>query len=327
MTRTLSVHAETWPLKGAFAISRGSKTASEVVVAEIADDARVGRGECVPYPHYGESVGGVVAAIENQSSAVAGGLDRIGLLDLLPPGAARNALDCALWDLETKITGRRAWDLAGLQAPRPVVTAETLGIDTAEAMAAAAAKLSAPGLVKIKLDDDDVLARVGAVRRAVPGARLIVDANEAWSIDLLAELGPGLADLGVEMIEQPLPAADDAVLADIDSAVALCADESCHVDDDLPALRSRYDLVNVKLDKSGGLTAGLSLARAASDAGFGVMIGCMIGTSLAMAPATLLAGFASVIDLDGPLLLAEDRDHGLDYTGGRVHPPVPALWG
>lgn len=327
MTRTLSVRAETWPLKGAFAISRGSKTASEVVVAEIADDTLFGRGECVPYPHYGESIAGVVAAIENLSAAVAGGLDRIGLLDLLPPGAARNAVDCALWDLEAKIAGRRVWDLAGLDAPRDVVTAETLGIDNPEAMGAAAAKLADPGLVKIKLDQDDVLARVGAVRQAAPGARLIVDANEAWNSDLLAELGPGLADLGVEMIEQPLPAADDAALGGIDSAVPLCADESCHVDDDLPALRGRYQMVNVKLDKSGGLTAGLSLARAAADAGFGVMVGCMIGTSLAMAPATLLTGFARVIDLDGPLLLAEDREDGLDYTGGRVHPPSAVLWG
>jgi L-alanine-DL-glutamate epimerase-like enolase superfamily enzyme len=327
MSRTLAVRAETWPLKGAFAISRSSKTASDVVVAEVTDGTITGRGECVPYPHYGESVGGVVAAIESLAAAVAGGLDRGGLLDSLPPGAARNALDCALWDLEAKAAGRRAWDLADLAAPDPVVTAKTLGIDTPEAMGAAAAALKKPGLIKIKLDDADVLGRVGAIHQAVPGARLIVDANEAWTVDLLAALGADLVELGVEMIEQPLPAGDDAALADVDHPVPICADESCHVVDDLPDLRGRYDMVNVKLDKSGGLTAGLSLARAAADAGFGVMVGCMIGTSLAMAPATLLSSFASVVDLDGPLLLAADRDHGLDFSGGKVHAPTPDLWG
>jgi len=325
--RRLRVAAESWPIAGRFTISRGSKTAAEVVVAEIAEDGVVGRGECVPYARYGESVAGVVAAIEALAPAIADGLDRAGLAAALPAGAARNALDCALWDLEAKLSGAPAWARAGLDAAPSLVTAYTLSLDEPAAMAAAARANADRPLLKVKLDAEGVIERVRAVREAAPGAALIVDANEAWTPALLAELAPALAALGVAMIEQPLPAGEDAALDGLGRPVPLCADESCHDTATLEALRGRYDLVNVKLDKTGGLTEALRLAEAARAAGFGVMVGCMIGTSLAMAPAMLVAARARFVDLDGPLLLARDRTPGLVYDGSRIAPPDPALWG
>ncbi|MCB2102213.1 MAG: L-Ala-D/L-Glu epimerase [Rhodobacterales bacterium] len=327
MPRVLTVQAESWPLHTPFVIARGAKTEARVVTATITDGARVGRGECVPYARYGETVEDVAAALEAQADAVAGGLTRHDLLAAMPAGAARNALDAALWDLACKQSGRRAWELAGVAAPGVRITAETVGIDTPEAMGAAAKAIADRPLLKVKLDAHDVVARVDAVRHGAPRARLIVDANEAWSADLLADLAPHLAELGVEMIEQPLPAGQDDALDIYDSPIPLCADESGHGVDDLSALAGRYDLINIKLDKTGGLTAALALADAAKAAGLGLMVGCMVGTSLAMAPATLLAPRARYVDLDGPVWLAEDRPHPLRFTAGRMSEPDPGLWG
>ena len=325
--RRLTIRRERWPLRGVFTISRGSRTAAEVVVAEIGEDGVVGRGECVPYARYGETVDGVAAAIDSQAGSVASGLDRDWLHQALPPGAARNALDCALWDLEAKRAGLPVWQLAGLGAPQPLVTAYTLSLGAPEAMGAAARANKERPLLKIKLGGTDDIARVAAVRAGAPEARLIVDANEAWTPDLLPEYLPAMARLGVALIEQPLPAGRDDALAEIARPMSVCADESCHTSGDVEALVGRYDIVNVKLDKTGGLTEAIRLVDAARRAGLGVMVGCMVGTSLAMATAMLLGAGAAFVDLDGPLLLAEDRPHGLRYAAGRVFPPTPALWG
>ncbi len=330
MTRTLRVRAESWPLRRPFAIARGTKTAAEVVVAEIEDDGRVGRGECVPYARYGETVAGVVAALEECAEAITAGLSIDALQTVLPAGAARNALDCALWDLAAKAAGRRAWNLAGLAPPEPVQTAETISLDRPEAMAADAAALAAGtgarALLKIKLGADAVVERVAAVRAAAPTARLIVDANEGWTLTMLERFSRPLQDLGVEMIEQPLPAGEDAALAGLRSPIVLCADESCHGVADLDRLAG-YGMVNVKLDKTGGLTGALDLVAAAHARGLAVMIGCMVATSLAMAPAMLLAAAAGIVDLDGPLWLADDRIPSVRYADGHIYPPLPALWG
>ncbi len=325
--RRLAVRVERWPLAGAFTISRGSKTEARVAVAEITQGAAVGRGECVPYARYGETVEGVVAAIEGLAGAVADGLDRARLQAALPAGAARNAVDCALWDLEAKITGTPVWQRAGLAAPAPLTTAYTLSLDTPQAMASAARENGHRPLLKVKLGRDGVVERVHAIREAAPAAALIVDANEAWTPALLGEVAPVLAESGVAMIEQPLPAGEDEALAGIERPVPVCADESCHDSATLAGLAGRYDLVNVKLDKTGGLTEALRLARAAEAAGFGVMVGCMIATSLAMAPATLVAARARFVDLDGPLILARDREPGIVYRGSTMEPPPRELWG
>jgi L-alanine-DL-glutamate epimerase-like enolase superfamily enzyme len=323
----LSVSRRSWPLAQPFAISRGSRTVAEVVVAEIFDGDFRGRGECVPYPRYGESVDSVVAALEGMRGAVFSGLDRDALQQAMPPGAARNALDAAFWDLDAKRFDRRVADLAGIGPLRPLVTAYTLSLDTPERMGAAAAKERERPLLKLKLTGDGDLARVEAVRRAAPASRLIVDANEGWTVRHFAELAPALAELGVELIEQPLPAGDDAALADLPHPIPVCADEACHVAADLDRLVDKYDAINIKLDKTGGLTEALELAAGARERGFAIMVGCMIGSSLAMAPACLVAQQASVVDLDAPLLLAADRVPGLRYDGSLVHPPEPALWG
>jgi L-alanine-DL-glutamate epimerase-like enolase superfamily enzyme len=326
--RRLSVRRETWPLVRPFAIARGVKTAAEVVVAEIEEEGFVGRGECVPYARYGETVDGVVAALEALAAPIAAGMDRGALQEALPPGAARNALDCALWDLEAKRARVRAWELAGLPPPSPLPVALTLSLAAPASMAAAAANGVAGGasLLKLKAGADAVLERVGAVRAAAPEARLIVDANEGWTFALLERLVEPLRGLGVEMIEQPLPAAADRVLAGFASPVALCADESFHSERDLDRMQG-YRMVNVKLDKTGGLTAALPLAASARAHGLAVMVGCMVSTSLAMAPATLLGQGAAIVDLDGPLWLARDREPALRYERGVVHPPEPGLWG
>jgi L-alanine-DL-glutamate epimerase-like enolase superfamily enzyme len=323
----LQVHRETWPIRGSFTISRGSKTAAEVVVVELEADGAHGRGECVPYARYGETVEGVVAAVESLRPALAQGLDRLGLQQVLPAGAARNALDCAFWDLEAKQAGHRVWQLLGLAAPEPVTSAYTLSLDTAENMARNAADNAWRPLLKLKLAGPEDLNRVEAVREAAPQARLVVDANEGWTAGLYAELAPHLAVLGVEMIEQPLPAGKDAALASMRHPVKVCADESCHDTASLAGLAGRYDMVNIKLDKTGGLTEALRLKQTAEAEGYGVMAGCMLATSLAMAPALLVAQGAQVVDLDGPLLLERDRPEGLAFEGSLVHPPESALWG
>jgi L-alanine-DL-glutamate epimerase-like enolase superfamily enzyme len=323
----LRVVRQSWRLARPFAISRGSRTATEVVVAEIFDGDFRGRGECVPYPRYGESVGSVVEALEAMRGAVFSGLDRKELQQAMPPGAARNALDCAFWHLDAQRDDRRVADMAGIGTLRPVVTAYTLGLDTPERMGEAAMAQRQRPLLKLKLSGDSDLDRVRAVRRAAPAARLIVDANEGWSERHLSEMMPALAEYGVELIEQPLPADSDAALAGVPRPIPICADESCHTRADLDRLVGRYDAVNIKLDKTGGLTEALLLAEAAAARGFKVMVGCMIGTSLALAPAMLVAQFATIVDLDAPLLLASDRAHGLRYDGSTLYPPEPALWG
>lgn len=328
----LAVRRESWPLRGTFAISRGSRTESIVVVAELsvqdtAGQRIVGRGECVPYARYGETVEGVIGTIGSLRDRIADGLDRQGLQHALPPGAARNALDCAFWDLEAKRAGRRVWDLLGLAPPRPLTTAYTLSLDTAQAMGRSAAANAARPLLKLKLAGPDDLARVEAVRESAPIARLIVDANEAWSTADYVELAPRLAVLGVDLIEQPLPAGKDAALATMRRPVPVCADESCHDAASLAKIAGRYDAINIKLDKTGGLTEALRLKEAALAAGHAIMVGCMIGTSLGIAPAIIVAQGAKMVDLDAPLLLAEDRPDGLRYEDSVLHPPEAALWG
>ena len=327
MRRSLEVARERWPLRAAFTISRGSKTASEVVVARVREGEHEGRGECLPYARYGETPEGVAAAIEALAPALRQGMGRAELQHALPAGAARNALDCALWDLECKTRGARSWEIAGLAAPGPLTTAYTLSLDAPESMRAAATRHADRPLLKLKLGGPGDLDRVAAVREGAPAARIIVDANEGWTVSDYRALAPELRRLGVSMIEQPLPAGDDGELARLDRPVPLCADEACHDRSTLDAIAGRYDVVNIKLDKTGGLTEALALRDAARERGFDIMVGCMIATSLAMAPALLVADGAAFVDLDGPLLLAEDRSHGLCYDGAIVHPPTPALWG
>ena len=323
----LDVRRESWPIRGTFAISRGSRTATEVVVVELTRDGHTGRGECVPYPRYGETVEGVIADIESLRARLAGGLDREALQVALPAGAARNAVDCAFWDLEAKRAGRRVFELAGLPAPKPLTTAYTLSLDTPDAMGRAAAANAHRPLLKLKVTGDGDLDRVRAVRANALGSKLVVDANEAWTPEQFTRFVPELAGLGVTMVEQPLPAKADAPLASLKRAIPVCADESCHDASTIEGLVGRYDMINIKLDKTGGLTEALKLRAAAAAKGFGVMVGCMIATSLSMAPAVLVAQGVAVVDLDGPLLLARDRDAGLRYDGSTVHPADAALWG
>ena len=318
---------ESWPIAGTFTISRSSKTAADVVVVTLTKDGFTGRGECVPYARYAETVEGVMAALENGKSAIEKLKNRHEISSLNLPYAARNALDCALWDLECKQAGKAAWQLAGLQAPRPLTTAFTLSLDTPENMAAAARSAIDRPLLKLKLGRDGDEARLDAVRNAVPNARLIVDANEGWSLHRLPGLLQHCAKVGVELVEQPLPAADDEALRDLQRAVPICADESAHGLHGLASLLGKYDAINIKLDKTGGLTPALELAYAARNAKLKIMVGCMLATSLAMAPATLLAEFADYVDLDGPLLLQQDRQPGISYLGGTMLPPPRALWG
>jgi L-alanine-DL-glutamate epimerase-like enolase superfamily enzyme len=327
MGRQLSVREAVWPIRGVFTISRGSRTEARTLIAEIATGGAVGHGECTPYAHYGESLDSVRAQIEGVAAAIADGADRPALLALLPPGAARNAVDCALWDLEAKLAGVPAWALAGLPEPGPVTTAYTLSLDTVEKMGEAARQSAHRPLLKLKLTGDGDLERVQAVHANAPDSRLVVDANEAWSIGHLERFGPAFLDLGVELIEQPLKAAEDGALKGFRSPIPLCADESCHDTASLDHCVGKYAMVNIKLDKTGGLTEALRLRAAARERGFMVMIGCMVASSLAMAPAVLVAQGAEVVDLDGPLLLAQDHDPALRYDGATVWPPDPALWG
>jgi L-alanine-DL-glutamate epimerase-like enolase superfamily enzyme len=324
---TLAARIERWPIAGSFTISRGAKTEAVTVVAEIIQDGHVGRGECVPYPRYGETPEATLAVVLSVQEAVGRGLDREALQTAMPPCAARNALDCALLDLEAKTSGRRAWDLLGRPAPRSCTTAYTISLASPEAMAAATAKASHRRLLKIKLGGDGDGARIAAVRQAAPESELIVDANEAWTTANLEQNLAACAKAGVTLVEQPLPAGQDEALKRISRPLAVCADESVHDRASLEGLRERYDAVNIKLDKTGGLTEALAMADAARAQGFEIMVGCMVATSLAMAPAMLLARQARFVDLDGPLLLARDRDGGLRYDGSLIYPPDAALWG
>jgi L-Ala-D/L-Glu epimerase len=324
----LSVRIERWPLAGAFTISRGSKTEAVVVVAELTDGAHRGRGESVPYARYGETPDGIVAAIAAMGPAIRAGLSRADLQGAMPPGAARNALDCAYWDVNAKAAGRRAYELAGLVAPEPRVTAYTISLAAPAAMAEAAERAAGRPLLKVKLGaGEGDGARIAAVRRAAPRAELIVDANEGWTADNLASNLAACADAGVTLIEQPLPEGRDDALARIKHAIPICADESVHDRASLEALAGKYDAVNIKLDKTGGLTEALAMAAEAERRGFAIMVGCMVATSLAMAPAMLIAQRARVVDLDGPLLLTKDRADGLRYDGSLAYPPGAALWG
>lgn len=328
MNRVLDAVIERFPIAGAFTIARGSRTEAVVVLATVTDaDGRVGRGECVPYARYGETVDSVRDLILAQADAVAAGASRTDFLTTLKPGAARNALDCALFDLEAKQLGRPAWEIAGLSEPQTATTAYTLSLGDPESMEAAARAASARPLLKVKLGGEGDPERIAAVRRGAPRSRLIVDANEAWRPGTLEANLAACVAAGVELIEQPLPAGDDDILAAIARPIPICADESLHDRAGLDALATRYDAINIKLDKAGGLTEAVMLAHEARARGFSLMIGCMVGTSLAMAPAMLLAHHADYVDLDGPLLLARDRDPALTFEGSLIHPPTPDLWG
>ncbi len=317
---------EIWPLKKVFRISRGSRSEAQVVVVTVAKDDHIGRGEGVPIKRYEQSVESVLAKIE--SIKVEKDLDRQQLQKLLPAGAARNALDCALWDLEVKTCGKRVWELANVPIVPEVRTSFTISLDTPEKMAAAAAVAAELPILKLKLQGDDLdLARVKGVRESAPAARLLLDANESWSPEHYRKIVPELHELGVELIEQPFPANADEVLENLDHPIPVCADESCHTTADLRRLTNRYEMINVKLDKTGGLTEALRLCDRARDSGFKLLIGCMVCTSLGIAPARLLASNADLVDLDGPLLLGRDREHGLAYTNGRLALPSAQLWG
>ena len=323
----LRVHQERFALKEVFTISRGSRTHADVVAVTLTQGEHVGQAECLPYARYGESLAGVQADIEALSPLLADGLDRAALQDALPAGAARNALDCALWDLEAKRSGTPVWQIAGLSPPRPMTTAFTLSLAEPLQMEAKARQHADRPLLKIKLGGAGDIERLAAVRRGAPNSDLIVDANEGWDPDTYHKLAPELIALGVTLIEQPVPAGEDRLLDGLDRPVTLCADESCHDRASLEAIVGRYDMINIKLDKTGGLTEALALATAAREQGLDVMVGCMLATSLAMAPALLVAQHASVVDLDGPLLLAEDREPALAYQQSEISPANRALWG
>lgn len=323
----LGAEIERWPIAGSFTISRGVKTEAAVMVATVSNGTHTGRGECVPYPRYGETPDATLAAIQAMRVPLSAGLTRHALQSAMPPGAARNALDCALADLEAKASGQRIWSLLGRDAPQACTTAYTISLGTPQAMAEATARAAHRALLKIKLGGDGDIERIAAVRRAAPRSELIVDANEAWTADVLERHLAACADAGVTMVEQPLPAGNDAALARIKRPIPVCADESVHDRGSLAGLRERYDAINIKLDKTGGLTEALAMVDEAERLGFGIMVGCMVATSLAMAPAMLIAQKARVVDLDGPLLLAKDREHGLRYEGSLVFPPDRDLWG
>jgi len=328
----IDAHEEIWPLRQPFRISRGSRTEVHIVVLPVSDGEHIGRGECVPAARYNQSTASVLAQIESIQTDK--NLSRQSLQDLLPAGAARNALDCALWDLEAKISGKRVWELANTPIVPEIETSFTISLDTPEKMGAAASAAAfaqgfgVPRILKLKLGGDERdLARVETVREVASATRLLIDANESWSSEHYQKIVPALKQLGVELIEQPFPAKADEVLEVLDHPIPVCADESCHTTGGLPRLTNRYEVINVKLDKTGGLTEALRLCERARDSGFKLLIGCMVCTSLGIAPARLLASFADWIDLDGPLLLARDRDHAVPYANGRIGIPPRGLWG
>ncbi|MFT4073967.1 MAG: dipeptide epimerase [Asticcacaulis sp.] len=323
----LILREETFPITGRFTIARGSKTEARVLYVELEDQGHVGRGEAVPYARYGESIEQSLADIEAVRPRIEAGLSFSDLHDLLPAGAARNAIDCALWDLNAKLTGIPAWRTAGLKRLDPLKTAYTLSLDTPEAMGAQAAANARRPLLKLKIGGADDLDRIEAVRANAPKSRLIVDGNEGLSFDDLVRMAPEMQKLDVKLIEQPLKVSEDEQLLGYQSPVPLCADESLHSRAELDRCARLYSHVNIKLDKTGGLTEALALKAAAMEAGLGIMVGCMVATSLSMAPAMLVAQGVEFVDLDGPLLLARDREHGLEITGSILHPATPALWG
>lgn len=324
---TLAVVVERFPIAGSFTISRGSRTEAVVVRASVSDGKRIGHGECVPYPRYGETVEGVVAEIQRQAALLAAGGLHSHLTSALKAGAARNALDCALWDLAAKSAGRRVWELTGTPAPKPVTTCYTLSLGDPASMEAAAEAASHRPLLKVKLGGDGDIARISAVRRGAPDSRIVVDANESWTPGNFATNVAACVAAGVELIEQPFPAADDGALELLESPIPICADESFHGVGHLAHTMTLYDAINIKLDKTGGLTAAIEAMNAARINQMPVMVGCMLGTSLAMAPALLIAAGAAFVDLDGPLLLKQDRDPGLHFEGSTIHPYSSALWG
>lgn len=319
----ISVTPDIFPLAEVFTISRGSRTHAKVLTVRINDGTHEGWGECVPYARYNETLESVADEINSLKAP----FDRNTLQSLLPAGAARNAVDCALWDLEAKRSGKRVWEMASLNNPTPEITAFTLSLATPEQMQISAAKQSDRPLLKIKLGTPDDMARLEAVRRGAPKSRIIVDANEGWSAEVYSELAPHLIRLGVELVEQPLPAGEDDMLGEIERPLPVCADESAHDRTSLANLKGKYDVVNIKLDKTGGLTEALALKAESIKQGYQVMVGCMVGSSLAMAPAVLVAQGAMITDLDGPLLLAQDRENALQFDDSGVHPPSAALWG
>jgi L-alanine-DL-glutamate epimerase-like enolase superfamily enzyme len=327
MTVALEVRTDSWPIAGGFTIARGSRTHAHVVTVTLREGPHTGRGECVPYARYGESVEGVMADIEKMGPEIERGLTREALQQAMPAGAARNALDCAFWDLEAKRSGVPAFRAAGVDTPHDMLTAFTISLGTPDKMAADTAKAKDRPLLKVKLGGDGDPARIAAVRQAAPDARLIVDANEAWSADTFAENMAACVAAGVELIEQPLPSDSDGILATLERPIPVCADESLHTSADLERLAPLYDAVNIKLDKTGGVTEALVLLEKARAMDFKVMVGCMLGTSLAMAPATLPAQQADYVDLDAPLLLERDREPGLVFSGSMISPPVADLWG
>jgi len=320
----ITVKHDVFKLAQVFTISRGSRTQADVLTVTLRRGDHVGQGECVPYARYGETM----ESVTEQVKSLPANFDRMTLQSLLPAGAARNAVDCAYWDLEAKLTGKPVWELAGLTAPKPEITAYTLSLDTPEKMQEQAVKNAFRPLLKTKLGGGgEDIARIKAVRKGAPDAKIIVDANEGWTPELYEKLAPVLVDLGVAMVEQPFPAGADDALMGLERVLPVCADESCHDNASLLGLHGKYDMVNIKLDKTGGLTEALALKEAAIVQGFQVMVGCMVGSSLAMAPAVLVAQDVALVDLDGPLLLGEDRDNPLQFDAQGVHPATPDLWG
>jgi L-alanine-DL-glutamate epimerase-like enolase superfamily enzyme len=327
MKHELSIQTRVWPLREPFVISRGSQTTCEVIVVQLAAGGSVGRGEAVGVDYHGETIDSMRAQIEGVRQVIERGIDRRELLEILPAGGARNALDAALWDLEAKRTGTSVWELAGIARPRTLSTCETIGIRSIAEYEARARTLARYEWIKIKVSDDQPLEAVAAVRRGAPASHLVVDANQAWSVETLQKLAPALAQLRVDLLEQPVRVTDDAPLARLDLPVPVCADEPANTVEDLPRLVDRYDFVNIKLDKSGGLTAALDFAHAARAAGMRLMVGCMVGGSLAMAPAMVVAQLCEIADLDGPLLQAEDWPDAIDYRDGVMSLPSRKLWG
>ena len=319
----ITVTADTFRLAQVFTISRGSRTEAKVLTIKVSRDGVTGWGECVPYARYDETLESVTAEINGLPADIS----REALQDILPAGAARNAVDCALWDLEAKSQGKRVWDLLGLPAPKPEITAYTLSLDSPDKMEAQARENAWRPLLKIKLGTPDDMPRLEAVRRGAPNTPIIIDANEGWTAEVYSDLAPHLVRLGVKLVEQPLPAGEDEMLAEIARPLPVCADEACHDRTSLPHLKGKYDVINIKLDKTGGLTEALALKDEGLRQGYGVMVGCMVGSSLAMAPATILAQGVAFTDLDGPLLLAEDRDEPLLFDDAGVHAPSANLWG
>ena len=319
----IQAKVEIFPLAQVFRISRGARTQAEVVTVIYEKDGIIGRGECVPYARYNETLESVTKQIEDLPDNI----DKETLQETLPPGAARNAVDCALWDFECKKLDQRIWETANIQQPEKNITAYTLSLDEPENMFKQAEKNSNRPLLKIKLGTPNDMPRLEAVRKGAPNSEIIVDANEGWDAEVYSQLAPQLVRLGVKLVEQPLPADKDDDLIGLPRPLPICADESCHDRKSLEKLIGKYDFVNIKLDKTGGLTEALLLKNKALEAGFKIMVGCMVGSSLAMAPATLIAQNATFVDLDGPLLLAQDRQHGLLYDESWVHPPVKNLWG